>query len=116
MTSAEAHPKAIGFFALVAIGIGSMVGAGIFALLGLGGEKIGPASVFSFVIAGLVALLFGIVTMVSITIIFLLRSLMEAQLISVVLFIVFLIDCWATEMFVLRTKRTLKSSNSQSLH
>lgn len=41
MTSAEAHPKAIGFFALVAIGIGSMVGAGIFALLGLGGRRLG---------------------------------------------------------------------------
>lgn len=51
--------KPIGFWAIVSIGIGSMVGAGIFALLGLVGEQIGSATAISFILSGIVAALAG---------------------------------------------------------
>jgi amino acid transporter len=41
------------------IGVGSMVGAGIFALLGTAGEVAGAAVWISFLIAGVVAVLQG---------------------------------------------------------
>ncbi|WP_088888886.1 APC family permease [Leptolyngbya ohadii] len=65
MTLTEHQPehqrsaKPMGFWAIVSIGIGSMVGAGIFALLGLVGEQIGSATIISFVLSGIVALLAG---------------------------------------------------------
>jgi amino acid transporter len=49
--------KPIGFWAGVAIGVGGMVGAGIFSLLGVAGELAGSATFVSFIIAGVVALL-----------------------------------------------------------
>ena len=39
---------------LVALGIGAIVGTGIYTLIGVGAEKAGPAVLLSFVIAGLV--------------------------------------------------------------
>lgn len=49
----------LGVFSLAAMGIGSMVGAGIFALLGKAGLLAGPATYISFLIGGVVALLSG---------------------------------------------------------
>ncbi|MGD8717344.1 MAG: APC family permease [Candidatus Zixiibacteriota bacterium] len=48
--------KAIGFWGGVAIGVGGMVGAGIFSLLGVAGRLAGNATFLAFIIAGLVAL------------------------------------------------------------
>lgn len=49
----------VSFWAAVAMGIGAMVGAGIFALLGAAGAIAGSAVWISFVIAGVIALLSG---------------------------------------------------------
>lgn len=49
--------KKIGFWAAVSIGIGGMVGAGIFSILGVATQISGNAVYLSFIIAGLVALL-----------------------------------------------------------
>lgn len=49
--------KTISFFGAVAIGIGGMVGGGIFAVLGLAVSLAGGATPLSFAIAGIVALL-----------------------------------------------------------
>jgi amino acid transporter len=51
--------RAVSFWSAVAIGIGSMVGAGIFALLGEAGAIAGSAVWISFVIGGGIALLSG---------------------------------------------------------
>ncbi len=51
--------KAIGFWAAVSMGIGGMVGAGIFALLGEAGAIAGSAIYISFLLAGSIALLSG---------------------------------------------------------
>ena len=39
---------------LVALGIGAIVGTGIYTLIGVGADKAGPAVLLSFVIAGVV--------------------------------------------------------------
>ncbi len=49
--------KPIGFWAGAAIGVGGMVGAGIFSLLGVAGQLAGNATFASFIVAGVVALL-----------------------------------------------------------
>lgn len=49
--------KKIGLWAAVSIGIGGMVGAGIFSILGVATQISGNAVYLSFIIAGLVALL-----------------------------------------------------------
>jgi len=49
--------KAIGLWSAVAIGIGAMIGAGIFSILGVGGQIAGNALYISFMIGGIVALL-----------------------------------------------------------
>lgn len=49
----------VSFWSAVAMGIGAMVGAGIFALLGAAGAIAGSAVWLSFAIAGLIALLSG---------------------------------------------------------
>src|SRR5665647_2362477 len=49
--------SSISLWAAVSIGIGAMVGAGIFSILGIAGQIAGSALWFSFVIAGAVALL-----------------------------------------------------------
>jgi amino acid transporter len=51
--------KEVSFWSAVAMGIGAMVGAGIFALLGQAGTIAGSAVWISFLIGGLVALLSG---------------------------------------------------------
>jgi len=54
------HPRAnISFWQAVAMGIGAMVGAGIFALLGQAGAIAGSAVYISFLIGGVIALLSG---------------------------------------------------------
>src|SRR5262249_16802713 len=47
----------IGLFAAMAIGIGGMIGAGIFSILGVVAKASGTAMWLSFIIGGLVALL-----------------------------------------------------------
>ncbi len=49
-------PKKIGYWSVVAIGIGGMVGGGIFAVLGLSVEMTHGAAPVAFLLAGLVAL------------------------------------------------------------
>ncbi|WP_456378706.1 APC family permease [Thiolapillus sp.] len=51
--------KPIGFWSAVSMGIGAMVGAGIFALLGEAGAISGSAVYISFVIGGVIALFSG---------------------------------------------------------
>ncbi len=51
--------KSVGFISAVSIGIGTMVGAGIFALLGEAGSIAGSATWISFIIGGLIALISG---------------------------------------------------------
>lgn len=51
--------KPIGFWSAVAMGIGAMVGAGIFALLGEASAISGSAVYISFIIGGLIALFSG---------------------------------------------------------
>ncbi len=51
--------QALSLWSVVALGVGSMVGAGIFALLGLVGAKAGSAAWISFLVSGVVALLAG---------------------------------------------------------
>jgi len=51
--------KPIGFWSAIALGMGSMIGAGIFALLGQAGAIAGSATYLSFLVGGVVALLSG---------------------------------------------------------
>jgi len=51
--------KEVGFWSAVAMGIGAMVGAGIFALMGEAGAMAGSAVWISFLVGGLIALLSG---------------------------------------------------------
>src|SRR3954453_8512516 len=60
--SAQQHPGRTNYLSIrqaAFIGVGAMVGAGIFSLLGAAGEVAGSAVWLSFVIAGVVALLQG---------------------------------------------------------
>ena len=50
--------KPIGFWSAVSMGIGAMVGAGIFALLGKASAISGSAVYISFIIGGIIALFF----------------------------------------------------------
>lgn len=49
--------KSIGLWAAISIGIGGMIGAGIFSILGVASQIAGNAIYISFIIAGVVALL-----------------------------------------------------------
>ena len=49
--------KTLGFWSTVAIGIGGMVGGGIFAVLGLAVQMAGGGTPLAFLISGVVALL-----------------------------------------------------------
>jgi amino acid transporter len=51
--------KRITMWSAVALGVGSMVGAGIFALMGVAAAKAGSAVWLSFLLAGIIALLTG---------------------------------------------------------
>ena len=53
------HHKPMTVFAAASLGIGSMVGAGIFALMGEAGAIAGSAVYLSFILGGIVALLSG---------------------------------------------------------
>jgi len=57
--SEQAPRLQLSMWGVVIIGIGSMVGAGIFALMGEAAEKAGPAVWLSFLVAGIVVLLTG---------------------------------------------------------
>jgi amino acid transporter len=58
-TATPATPKKLTVRQAAFIGVGSMVGAGIFSLLGTAGEVAGAAVWISFLIAGIVAMLQG---------------------------------------------------------
>lgn len=58
--AASAHRGTMGLLSVAAIGIGSMVGAGIFALLGQAAVSAGRDVYASFVIAGVIAFLSGV--------------------------------------------------------
>ncbi len=49
----ETLERSLGPFALTALGIGAVIGAGIFVLSGLGAQTAGPALMLSFVLSGL---------------------------------------------------------------
>jgi amino acid transporter len=57
MTSREGSRKGVGLVAAVSIGVGGMIGAGIFSILGVVASVSGSALPVSFAIGGLVALL-----------------------------------------------------------
>ena len=48
--------KSIGLIAAISIGIGGMIGAGIFSILGIGTEIAGNTVYFSFIIVGIITL------------------------------------------------------------
>ena len=54
--------RTLGFWGATGIGIGAIVGTGIFVLIGVASGIAGPAVILSFVIAGFVALLTGLST------------------------------------------------------
>ena len=59
MAGHERAPDGLGISALVAIGIGGMVGGGIFSVLGLTVQLAGAGAYLSFVVGGVVAALTG---------------------------------------------------------
>src|SRR4051795_1784002 len=59
MTATEQATGTLGVRQAAFIGVGAMVGAGIFSLLGAAGEVAGAAVWISFLIAGIVAMLQG---------------------------------------------------------
>lgn len=59
MSSKSPVAKPMTFWAAVSLGIGAMIGAGIFALLGEAGAISGPAVYLSFILGGVVALFSG---------------------------------------------------------
>ena len=54
--------RALGFWGATGIGIGAIIGTGIFVLIGVASGIAGPAVILSFIIAGFVALLTGLST------------------------------------------------------
>jgi amino acid transporter len=54
-STSDSHRRSIGLLGATAIGVGGMVGGGIFAVLGVAAEKAGGATPVAFAIAGLVA-------------------------------------------------------------
>lgn len=52
--------RSLGPFALTALGIGAVIGAGIFVLSGLASQKVGPALMLAFVLSGLGCLFAGL--------------------------------------------------------
>ncbi|ARS90485.1 amino acid permease [Natrarchaeobaculum aegyptiacum] len=53
----EELAKDLGLISALAIGIGTMIGAGIFVLPGIAAQEAGPAVVISFVIGGMIAMI-----------------------------------------------------------
>ncbi len=60
MSQKPSSPRSLGLAALVSIGIGGMVGGGIFSVLGLTVQVAGAGAYLSFVVAGTVAALTGV--------------------------------------------------------
>jgi len=58
----EELQRSLGFWGATAIGIGAIIGTGIFVLVGVASGIAGPAVIISFIIAGAVALLSGLST------------------------------------------------------
>lgn len=56
VTKTNGNRKPIGLVAAISIGVGGMIGAGIFSILGVGTQIAGNAVYLSFIIAGVVAL------------------------------------------------------------
>jgi basic amino acid/polyamine antiporter, APA family len=54
--------RSLGFWGAAGIGIGAIIGTGIFVLIGVASGLAGPAVILSFIIAGFVALLTGLST------------------------------------------------------
>ena len=54
--------RSLGFWGATGIGIGAIIGTGIFVLIGVAAGVAGPAVILSFIIAGFVALLTGLST------------------------------------------------------
>jgi APA family basic amino acid/polyamine antiporter len=54
--------RSLGFWGATGIGIGAIIGTGIFVLIGVASGIAGPAVILSFIIAGLVAMLTGLST------------------------------------------------------
>ena len=54
--------RTLGFWGAMGIGIGAIIGTGIFVLIGVAAGVAGPAVILSFIIAGFVALLTGLST------------------------------------------------------
>jgi APA family basic amino acid/polyamine antiporter len=54
--------RSLGFWGATGIGIGAIIGTGIFVLIGVASGIAGPAVILSFIIAGFVALLTGLST------------------------------------------------------
>ncbi|MEN6396023.1 MAG: amino acid permease [Methanoregula sp.] len=54
--------RSLGFWGATGIGIGAIIGTGIFVLIGVASATAGPAVILSFIIAGCVALLTGLST------------------------------------------------------
>ncbi len=54
--------RSLGFWGATGIGIGAIIGTGIFVLIGVASGIAGPAVILSFVIAGIVAMLTGLST------------------------------------------------------
>ncbi len=52
-----ANRNSIGFWSVVSIGVGGMVGGGIFAVLGLAVQLVRGGTTVGFLIAGIVALI-----------------------------------------------------------
>lgn len=61
-TTSNSLNRTLGLREALAIGVGTMVGAGIFVFPGIASGKAGPAAIVSFALAGLVALLIAVVT------------------------------------------------------
>ncbi len=54
--------RSLGFWGAAGIGIGAIIGTGIFVLIGVASGIAGPAVILSFIVAGIVALLTGLST------------------------------------------------------
>ena len=52
--------RSLGPFSLTALGVGAVIGAGIFVLSGLASQKVGPALMISFIVSGLGCLFAGL--------------------------------------------------------
>jgi APA family basic amino acid/polyamine antiporter len=56
-TGSHSLKRTLGVFQLTALGVGAVIGAGIFVLSGLGAHYAGPGLMLSFVLSGLGCLL-----------------------------------------------------------